>query len=152
MNVAVVALVSEFGPESIDVSGAVMSTTVKSRRAGVGSTLPVSSTARTSTRCRPRVGTSTSSGGSHDSHGPLSTRHSNSISSSWVWSSEPVNSSQLMKLAVVAGGPRVIVVLGGVTSGGSTTSHSYSVGTSGGSPKALIACTWKSWSPSSRCV
>src|ERR671915_403064 len=76
------------------------------------------STARTSTRCEPRVRTST-------------------------W---------LMKLPVMAGGPLVIVVSGGLVSSGSTTSHSYSVGIAVGMPNGPIAWAWNSCPPSSRCV
>ena len=104
--------------------GALTSTTVQVRAAGVRSTLPVSSTARTRKVCSPGVSTSTCSGTEQPSNGPPSTEHSNSSSSSCVWSSAPVNSKLDTKLPVRAPGPLVIVVSGPVVSGPSTTSHS----------------------------
>jgi hypothetical protein len=95
-NVALVSWVSSSGPSSIDVSGADTSTTLHVRVAGVGSALPVSSTARTWNVCAPGVRTSTSSGAEQDSNGPPSTEHSNSSSSVCVWSSLPVNSKAEM--------------------------------------------------------
>ncbi len=124
VNVALVSVVSEFGPESIDVSGAETSITVQLRVAGVGSTLPASSTARTANVCAPASSTSTSSGTEQLSNGPPSTEHSKSSSSAAVWSSAPVNSNSEVKLPVCAPGPAVIVVSGPVVSGPSTTSHS----------------------------
>ena len=59
-KIAVVAVVSDSGSSSIEVSGAVRSTTVKVHFAGVGSTWPVSSIARTSKTCLPGLNTSTS--------------------------------------------------------------------------------------------
>src|SRR5918998_2111337 len=52
-KIATVPSVSSSGPMSIDVSGELMSTYVNVRVAGVGSTLPISSMARTCTVCRP---------------------------------------------------------------------------------------------------
>src|SRR5918999_4617303 len=47
-----------------------------------------------------------------------------------------------------SGGPLVMMVEGGVTSG-PRTSHSYSAGVRSVQPNSLIACTMNSWSPSS---
>ena len=52
-KMATVPSVSSSGPISIDVSGELTSTYVHVRVAGVGSTLPISSMARTCTVCRP---------------------------------------------------------------------------------------------------
>ena len=82
VKVAVVSVVSDSGPESIEVSGTDTSTTLKLLTAGVGSTLSASSTARTSTRWSPAVRTSISSGDSQDSNTAPSIEHSNSSSSS----------------------------------------------------------------------
>src|ERR687896_349484 len=46
-----------------------------------------------------------------------------------------------------SGGPLVMMVEGGVTSG-PMTSHSYSAGVRSTQPNSLIACTMNSWSPS----
>src|SRR5918997_513981 len=91
-NVAVLSVVSESGPSSITVSGAVTSTTLKVRFAGVGSRLPASSIAATSMVCSPSVSTSNSSCDSHDPSDSPSRKHSNSRSSGAVLSSLPVNS------------------------------------------------------------
>ena len=61
-KMAEVNSLSSSGPISIDDSGTVRSTTVKTRVAGVGSTLPISSMARTVNVCLPAVRTSTSYG------------------------------------------------------------------------------------------
>src|SRR5918999_229751 len=163
VNIAVVAVVSSSGPRSIDVSGADRSTTVKIRFAAVGSTLPVSSTARTSKLCSPAARTSTRYGVpgtvgvlSTESQSPSSapsSRHSYSSSMSGTWSSVPVNSNPTSQLAVRLGGPLTMRVSGGVVSGGSTTSHSYGAGTIGlGRPSGPSACTWKVWLPVSSFV
>src|ERR671915_1064367 len=60
-NMATVPSVSSSGPISIDVSGELMSMYIHDRVAGVGSTLPISSIARTWTVCRPYAPSSSSS-------------------------------------------------------------------------------------------
>ena len=74
-NVGVASLVTPEGPLSIVVSGAAVST-VKLRDAGVGSTLPAGSVARTSNVCAPSANEAVVSGVEHEPHAPPSTRHS----------------------------------------------------------------------------
>src|ERR687895_2226164 len=135
-KIATVPSVSSSGPRSIEVSGELMSTYVHVRVAGVGSTLPISSMARTWTVCRPYAPSSRSiSYGTPgadgvlriDEHEPTrmpSRRHSYSSSMSSVWSSSPVNSRWMTELAEASGGPLTIWVSGGVVSSPSATSHS----------------------------
>jgi hypothetical protein len=52
-NVALVLVVSAGGPDSIVVTGAVRWPIAHSYSAGVGSTVPAASLARTSSRCSP---------------------------------------------------------------------------------------------------
>ena len=61
----------------IDVSGGVLSTvdTVKLRLAGVGSTLPARSMARTSKVCGPSESAEVVNGVVHEANTPASTRH-----------------------------------------------------------------------------
>src|ERR687896_45304 len=164
-KMATVPSVSSSGPMSIDVSGELMSTYIHERVAGVGSTLPISSMARTCTVCRPYAPSSSSiSYGTPgvpgvlrtDEHEPTrmpSSRHSYSRSMSRVWSSSPVNSSWMTELAEAFGGPLTVCVSGGVVSRPSATSHSYSVGSAWVKPPiGLNACTSNLWSPVWRCV
>src|SRR5918999_6588203 len=164
-KIATVPSVSSSGPISIDVSGEFTSTYIHERVAGVGSTLPISSIARTCTVCRPYAPSSSSiSYGTPgadgvlrmDEHEPTrmpSSRHSYSSSMSSVWSSSPVNSSWITELAEASGGPLTICVSGGVVSSPSATSHSYSVGSAWVKPPiGLNAWTSNLWSPVWRCV
>ena len=103
-KIAIVPSVSDSGPSSIEVSGAVTSMYVQMRFAGVGSTLPNSSIARISSVCRPYAFSSTSTVygtpgtvsvvgmESQEPRRTPSSRHSNSRSRSIVWSSTPLNS------------------------------------------------------------
>jgi hypothetical protein len=124
-NVALVSVVSSSGPVRISVSGPDMSTTVQVRVAPTGSMLPAASIACTTRVCSPGVVTSICSGVSQPPMASPSSVHSKSSSSAGVKSSLPENSKLLMKFGVdePSGGPFVISVVGGVTSG-PRTSHS----------------------------
>ncbi len=74
-NVGVASLVGPEGPLSIVVFGAAVST-VKLREAGVASTFPARSVARTSNVCAPSASDPVVSGVEHEPHAPPSTRHS----------------------------------------------------------------------------
>jgi hypothetical protein len=67
VKVALVSMVGSIGPESIVVSGGVLSTawTVQPKLAGVGSTLPAASVARTSKVCGPTARPANSAGEVH---------------------------------------------------------------------------------------
>jgi hypothetical protein len=135
-NTATVPSVSSSGPISISVSGAIKSTYVQVRVAGVESTLPISSIARICSVCLPyapsstwtRYGTPGTSGvvrmEEQEPSSTPSSRHSNSRLMSSVWSSMPVNSTRTSSFAVMEGGPLTNRVSGGVVSSGSATSHS----------------------------
>src|SRR5918999_5627793 len=149
VNVALVSVVSSSGPSVISVSGPDMSTTVQCRVAPTGSMLPASSIAWTTSVCGPAVKTSISSGVSQPPRSSPSSVHWKSSSSAGEKSSVPENSNMLIQFGVdePSGGPLVMMVEGGVTSG-PRTSHSYSAGVRSIQPNSLIACTMNSWSPS----
>jgi hypothetical protein len=131
VKLAVVSVTVPDGPPEIVVSGAVVST-VQERVAGVASTFPATSIARTSKVCVPAA-TTTVEGVAHDDHAAASTRH---------WNVEPVSLASKAKLAAVAlvglAGEPVIVVVGPVRS----TVQVYEA-----APPALpavsVAFTWK---------
>ena len=81
--------------------------TVKLRDAGVGSTLPAGSVARTSKVCAPSASDAVVSGVEHEPHAPPSTRHSNVEP---AWSAENAN----VGVASLVGpdGPLSMVVCG----------------------------------------
>ena len=84
-NVAVVAVVTRSGALSIVVSGAMpegSGARDHSARAGVGSTLPAASIARTSKTCAPFASPSTECGLAHACQAPPSSLHSNESGSS----------------------------------------------------------------------
>ncbi len=76
VNVGVESLVEPEGPLSMVVCGAAVST-VNAHEAGVGSTFPAVSVARTSKVCAPSVSDAVVSGVVHELQAPPSTRHSN---------------------------------------------------------------------------
>ena len=75
-NVGVLSLVVPDGPAVIEVSGGVVST-VKVRLAGVRSTFPAASSARTSKVCEPSVSATVVNGEVQAVNAPPSTRHWN---------------------------------------------------------------------------
>ena len=104
-NVGVASFVGPEGPLSIVVCGAAVST-VKLRDAGVGSTLPAGSVARTSNVWAPSASDAVVSGDAHEPQAPPSTRHSNV---------EPASSAENPNVGVASfvgpDGPLSIVVL-----------------------------------------
>jgi hypothetical protein len=125
VKVALVSAVSSSGPVRTSVSGPDMSTTVQVRVAPTGSMFPAASIACTTRVWSPGVRTSISSGVSQPPMASPSSVHSKSSSRTGVKSSVPENSNMLMKFGVdePSGGPLVMRVVGGVTSG-PRTSHS----------------------------
>ena len=87
MKVGVESFVGPDGPLSIVVCGAAVST-VKLREAGVASTFPTGSVARTSKVCAPSASEAVVMGVEHEAHAPASTRHSNVEP---AWSAENAN-------------------------------------------------------------
>jgi hypothetical protein len=110
VNVGVGSLVSPEGPESIVVSGPVVST-AKLRLAGVGSTFPATSIARTWKLCAPSVSGAVVWGEVHAAKAPASTRHPKLAFSFAEKAKVGVGSF------VGPEGPESIVVSGGVVSG-----------------------------------
>ena len=107
-KVASVAWVGEGGPESIVESGAVVSTT-QVRRAGVGSTFPAASRARTSNACCPSARPLYAAGEAQLANAAPSREHSNPATASLA-----ANSNVAAVAATVPCGPATIVVSGGV--------------------------------------
>jgi hypothetical protein len=111
VNVADVSPVSSAGPVRIVVSGG--GVTCQLRNAGVESTLPLASIARTRSWCTPTDTSFSVSGETHKLNDPPSTEH---------WNVEPAsleeNVNVAFGLAVSAFGPVSIVVFGAVVSGG----------------------------------
>ena len=110
VNCGVVTLIVPVGPDSIVVSGAAVSI-VNIREAGVGSTLPAASVARTVNACVPSASVPRFRGDEHGWNVPVSSRHSNVDPDSLA---ENVNTGAL--LLVVPVGPVLIVVSGAVVS------------------------------------
>jgi hypothetical protein len=124
VNAATVLSVGSLGPESIDVPGAITSTKVHVRLAGVGSGLAAPSRARTLNVRSPWARSTISCGESHDAKSPSSRAHSNARSTSGVRSSLPVNWKMTTGEPFRSDGPAVIAVSGGVVSGGCKISQS----------------------------
>src|SRR5215210_7420913 len=137
-NVGVASFVRPAGPLSIVVSGAAVST-VKPRDAGVGSTLPAKSVARTSNVCAPSASGAVVSGAEQPLQAPPSTRHSNVVPSS---SEEKPNVGVVSFVAPA--GPESIVVSGGLLS----TAKTRWAGEASVFPAGSIARTWKVCGPS----
>ena len=119
-NEAVVADVVPVGPELIVVSGGVVSagggvvvSTVNERVAGEASVFPATSVARTETLCAPSLRAAVVHGLVQSAQAPESTRHSKT-----EFASVAVNAKVGELSLVVPVGPDVIVVSGGVVSGG----------------------------------
>jgi hypothetical protein len=88
--------------------------TAKLRLAGVGSTFPAASLARTSKVCAPSASLAVVWGEEHGANEALSTRHSKLDPGSL---DENSNVGVLFVVVAPAAGPAVIVVSGGVVSG-----------------------------------
>ena len=143
-NVGVLSVVVPVGPAVIVVSGGVVSpgpevSTVNDRLAGVGSVLPAASVARTSNVCAPSASTAVVNGVLHEPQAPPSTRHSNVEPVSVA-----VNENVGVLSVVVAVGPAVIVVSGGVVS----TVNDRLAGVGSVLPAASVARTSKVCAPS----
>src|ERR671914_2872921 len=110
VNFALVLSVCALGPDRIVVSGA--GVTLQLRLAGVRSTLPAASIARTRSWCTPTARPVSSSGETHALYDAPSSEH---------WKVEPLsleeNAIVAFGLAVSALGPESIVVCGAVVSG-----------------------------------
>jgi hypothetical protein len=147
-NVGVLSSDVPGGSEVIVVSGAVVST-VKDRLAGGSSTLPAGSLARTSKVCWPSLNNTVVYGERHEANCSVSTRHSNV---------EPVSSAANANVGVLflvsPEGPEVIVVCGGVVSGGVTVStvNERLAGVASVLPAVSIARTPKVCAPSPNSV
>src|SRR5688500_17402100 len=113
LNRAVVLAVGSAGPESIVVTGGTVSrgrVTVQLWPAGVGSTWPAASVARTATRWKPIARSVYSTGDVHAVNAAPSSAHSNV---------EPARFEENVIVALVlsvgSAGPESIVVCGGAT-------------------------------------
>ena len=138
MKVGVVLFVVPDGPLSIMVFGAAVST-VKLRNAGVGSTLPAESVARTSKVCEPSARAAVVSGAEQSPQGPPSKRHSNVVPSSLE---EKPNVG--VGSFVAPAGPESIVVSGGLLS----TLKLRWAGEASLFPAGSMARAWKLCGPS----
>src|SRR5687768_6219474 len=115
------------GRSTIVVSGAVASVIVHAKLAGVASTLPAPSIARTANVCGPTARPAYSCGEAHDANAAPSSEHSNSESISF-----DLNVTVALVAEVVACGLSRSVV-----SGGTATVHTYSTGVSSAIPYVL---------------
>ena len=134
-NVGVVSFVGPVGPAVIVVFGATVSTTML-RLAGLWSTLPAASVARTSNVCGPCESAAVVCGELHDAKEAESTRH---------WNVEPDSLLENVKVGVVSFvgpfGPPEIVVSGGVVSPACTV-HEWLAALPSMFPAASRARTW----------
>ena len=111
VNVCVVAVIGPDGPPVMVVSGAGATTaTVNVREAGVASTLPAASLARTANVCWPSARFVYACGEVHAANAALSRRHSNVAPGSLVKANDAVF------VVMVPVGPLVIVVSGAAVS------------------------------------
>ena len=115
-----------------------MVSTVNVRIAGVPSTLPAASVARTRTVCSPSLSGSVVSGVAHGVNAAVSTLHAK------VAGSLALNVSSAATMFVNSSGPLSIVVSGGVVS----TVKWLAAGVGSTLPAASTARTRKAWSPS----
>ncbi len=120
-----VALVRPDGPEPIAGTPGALMSIVHRWVAGVGSVLPTASIARTSKAWWPSPRPATSSGLAQGSHAAPSRRHSK------VAPGSDSNRNDALVATVRPGGATVIVVSGGVVSGGGTGSGCVGGGTTG---------------------
>ena len=137
-NVGVASFVGPDGPLSIVVSGAAVST-VKLRDAGVASTLPAVSVARTSNVCAPSASDAVVCGELQEAHAPASTRHSN-VEPAWLDENANVGVASF----VGPDGPLSIVVCGAAVS----TVKLRDAGVASTLPAGSVARTSKVWAPS----
>ncbi len=137
-NVAEFVVIVPVGPESIVVFGAAVST-VKVREAGVGSTLPAVSRARTSNVCAPCARFVYACGDVHGANAALSRRHSN-VEPGLV----EVNANDGDALLVAPVGPLVIAVSGNEVS----TVNVREAGVASTLPAASVARTRNVYVPS----
>ena len=137
-NVGVESFVGPDGPLSIVVCGAAVST-VKLRDAGVGSTLPAGSVARTSNVWAPSASEAVVWAELQEAQAPASTRHSN-VEPAWL--AENVN----VGVASFVGpdGPLSIVVCGAAVS----TVKLRDAGVASTLPAGSVARTSNVWAPS----
>src|SRR5918999_738112 len=110
--------------------------------AGVGSTFPTVSTARTRSSCTPGRRSVSSVNSPQPSNAAPSREHSKLTFSSFEW-----NVKSAMGLTVCARGPESMNV-----SGGTSTVHSYRAGDWSGTPIGSTAATWNVCSPGTRPV
>ncbi|MEJ7787875.1 MAG: hypothetical protein WKF96_23990, partial [Solirubrobacteraceae bacterium] len=143
-NVGVSSALVADGPVVIVVCGGAVSMTLKLRLAGVGSVLPAASVPRTSYLCRPGLTALVVCGEVHDAKGSPSTRHSKLDPAS-----SALNANVGVSSSLVGGGPAVIVVSGGVVSGGVvSTVKAREAGDESVLPAASVARTAKVCWPS----
>src|SRR5918992_3377409 len=119
VKVALVLSVSASGPVRIVLSGG--GVILQLRLAGVRSTLPAASLARTRNWCTPTARLAYWAGEAQVLNAAPSSEHSNLRSAAGVLASLPENVSVADLTAVSAGGPVSTVVSGGVVSGGGST-------------------------------
>ena len=138
--------VSAGGPESIVVSGGSLSggaTMVHMYAAGIGSTWPTESVARTSNTCWPTARPVYWRGEVHGTQPPLSSWHSN------VAASLAENSKIALVASVELSGPESTVVSGGVSS---TIVQAWLAGVGSTLPASSTARTSNVCSPGARVV
>ncbi len=149
MNVAELVVIVPLGPESITVSGAVVSiATVKVRVAGVGSVLPFASVACTWKVWEPLVIPVSARGELHDWNVPPSNLHSNVEPDSFA---EKPNEVDAVVTVEPSAGPELIVVSGGVWSVVSTVKVRVA-GVASVLPASSVDRTWKVCGPLERLV
>jgi len=141
-KVAVVSFVGPAGADVIVVSGAVVST-VQVRVAGVGSTFPAISAARTSKVWLPSESALYAFGLEHGENGAPSSLHSKLDPGSLE-----VNVNAAAVALVGSAGPEPIVVSGAVRS----TIQVYEAGVGSTLPTASVALTWNVCAPAARPV
>ncbi len=122
VNVASVLSVISAGPVSMVVTGG--SSTIQVWLAGVTSKLPAASLARINMVCEPCVRSENCCGATHELYAVPSRAHSKVRSGESVRLSLPVKEKVAISLGLGLVGAEVMVVLGGVTSGPSSTTHS----------------------------
>ena len=139
-RLAAVSLVTAGGPESMVVSGGIVST-VHVERAGVRSTLPAGSVARTPKLCVPSARPSYSAGELQVANGAASSEHSKLAPGS---SAEKAKAAEALRVS--ASGPESMLVCGGLVS----IVQEYVAGVESVLPAGSVARTANVCSPSSR--
>src|SRR5688572_513233 len=128
------------------VTGGALTCQVK--LSGVGSQLPAASRARTRSVCMPRVRSEYCSGDVHELYAVPSRAHWKVRLNGRLSVPSKVNSAT--RSVVGLAGPVRMFVFGGVVSGPSSTSHSYTAGGSSITPSGFVARTSSSYVPFSR--